>query len=131
MADNSLNLIHCPNLETITLANPAKGATNRVLLVDLPKLKKVDLSSITTLGKLDIFLDNTEVVYPKLNSFYDSNTKKVTKLTEGKEKVSVSVSQKTLESSAFKEFIKEYGQYCSDGKAYAEAEYGAVAWKNN
>jgi len=131
MADNSLNLIHCPNVETITLANPAKGATNRVLLVDLPKLKKVDLSSITTLGKLDIFLDNTEVVYPKLNSFYDSNTKKVTKLTEGKEKVSVSVSQKTLESSAFKEFIKEYGQYCSDGKAYAEAEYGAVAWKNN
>lgn len=131
MADNSLNLIHCPNVETITLANPAKGATNRVLLVDLPKLKKVDLSSITTLGKLDIFLDNTEVVYPKLNSFYDSNTKKVTKLTEGKEKVSVSVSQKTLESSAFKEFIKEYGKYCSDGKAYAEAEYGAVAWKNN
>ncbi len=115
MADNSLNLIHCPNVETITLANPAKGATNRVLLVDLPKLKKVDLSSITTLGKLDIFLDNTEVVYPKLNSFYDSNTKKVTKLTEGKEKVSVSVSQKTLESSAFKEFIKEYGQYCRDG----------------
>lgn len=131
MADNSLNLIHCPNVETITLANPAKGATNRVLLVDLPKLKKVDLSSITTLGKLDIFLDNTEVVYPKLNSFYDSNTKKVTKLTEGKKKVSVSVSQKTLESSAFKEFIKEYGKYCSDGKAYAEAEYGAVAWKNN
>ena len=131
MADNSLNLIHCPNVETITLANPAKGATNRVLLVDLPKLKKVDLSSITTLGKLDIFLDNTEVVYPKLNSFYDSNTKKVTKLTEGKEKVSVSVSQKTLESSAFKEFIKEYGKYCSDGKAYAEAEYKAVAWKNN
>ena len=131
MADNSLNLIHCPNLETITLANPAKGATNRVLLVDLPKLKKVDLSSITTLGKLDIFLDNTEVVYPKLNSFYDSNTKKVTKLTEGKKKVSVTVSQKTLESSAFKEFIKEYGKYCSDGKAYAEAEYGAVAWKNN
>ena len=131
MADNSLNLIHCPNVETITLANPAKGATNRVLLVDLPKLKKVDLSSITTLGKLDIFLDNTEVIYPKLNSFYDSNTKKVTKLTEGKEKVSVSVSQKTLESSAFKEFIKEYGKYCSDGKAYAEAEYGAVAWKNN
>lgn len=131
MADNSLNLIHCPNVETITLANPAKGATNRVLLVDLPKLKKVDLSSITTLGNLGIFLDNTEVVYPKLNSFYDSNTKKVTKLTEGKEKVSVSVSQKTLESSAFKEFIKEYGQYCSDGKAYAEAEYGAVAWKNN
>ena len=131
MADNSLNLVHCPNLETITLANPAKGATNRVLLVDLPKLKKVDLSSITTLGKLDIFLDNTEVVYPKLNSFYDSNTKKVTKLTEGEDKVSVSVSQKTLESSAFKEFIKEYGKYCSDGKAYAEAEYGAVAWKNN
>ena len=131
MADNSLNLIHCPNVETITLANPAKGATNRVLLVDLPKLKKVDLSSITTLGNLGIFLDNTEVVYPKLNSYYDSNTKKVTKLTEGKKKVSVSVSQKTLESSAFKEFIKEYGQYCSDGKAYAEAEYGAVAWKNN
>lgn len=129
MADNSLNLIHCPNLETITFANPAKGATNRVLLVDLPKLKKVDLSSITTLGNLGIFLDNTEVVYPKLNSFYDSNTKKVTKLTEGKKKVSVTVSQKTLESSAFKEFIKEYGQYCSDGKAYAEAEYGAVAWK--
>ena len=129
MADNSLNLIHCPNVETITLANPAKGATNRVLLVDLPKLKKVDLSSITTLGNLGIFLDNTEVVYPKLNSFYDSNTKKVTKLTEGKKKVSVTVSQKTLESSAFKEFIKEYGQYCSDGKAYAEAEYGAVAWK--
>lgn len=129
MADNSLNLIHCPNVETITLANPAKGATNRVLLVDLPKLKKVDLSSITTLGDLGIFLDNTEVVYPKLNSFYDSNTKKVTKLTEGKKKVSVTVSQKTLESSAFKEFIKEYGQYCSDGKAYAEAEYGAVAWK--
>ena len=129
MADNSLNLIHCPNVETITLANPAKGATNRVLLVDLPKLKKVDLSSITTLGNLDIFLDNTEVVYPKLNSFYDSNTKKVTKLTEGEETVSVTVSQKTLESSAFKEFIKEYGKYCSDGKAYAEAEYGAVAWK--
>ena len=129
MADNSLNLIHCPNLETITFANPAKGATNRVLLVDLPKLKKVDLSSITTLGNLGIFLDNTEVVYPKLNSFYDSNTKKVTKLTEGKKKVSVTVSQKTLESSAFKEFIKEYGKYCSDGKAYAEAEYGAVAWK--
>lgn len=129
MADNSLNLIHCPNLETITFANPAKGATNRVLLVDLPKLKKVDLSSITTLGDLGIFLDNTEVVYPKLNSFYDSNTKKVTKLTEGEETVSVTVSQKTLESSAFKEFIKEYGKYCSDGKAYAEAEYGAVAWK--
>lgn len=131
MADNSLNLIHCPNVETITLANPAKGATNRVLLVDLPKLKKVDLSSITTLGKLDIFLDNTEVVYPKLNSFYDSNTKKVTKLTEGEETVSVSVSQKTLESSAFKEFIKEYGQYCRDGKASAERDYGAVAWKKN
>ena len=131
MADNSLNLIHCPNLETITLANPAKGATNRVLLVDLPKLKKVDLSSITTLGDLGIFLDNTEVVYPKLNSFYDSNTKKVTKLTEGKKKVSVSVSQKTLESSAFKEFIKEYGQYCRDGKEEVEAEYGAVAWKKN
>lgn len=129
MADNSLNLIHCPNVETITLANPAKGATNRVLLVDLPKLKKVDLSSITTLGNLGIFLDNTEVVYPKLNSFYDSNTKKVTKLTEGEETVSITVSQKTLESSAFKEFIKEYGKYCSDGKAYAEAEYGAVAWK--
>ena len=131
MFDNALNLVHCPNLETITFANPGKGTIDRVFLVDLPKLKKVDLSRITTLRELGIFLDNTEVVYPKLNSYYNSNTKKVTKLTEGKKKVSVAVSQKTLESSAFKEFIKEYGQYCRDGKAYAEREYGAVAWKNN
>lgn len=131
MFDNSLNLIHCPNVETITLANPGKGTTDRVFLVDLPKLKKVDLSRITTLGELGIFLDNTEVVYPKLNSYYNSDAKKVTKLTEGKKKVSVAVSQKTLESSAFKEFIKEYGQYCRDGKASAERDYGAVAWKNN
>ena len=131
MFDNALNLAHCPNLETITLANPGKGSTARMILVDLPKLKKVDLSRITTLGELGVFLDNTEVIYPKLNSFYDSETKKVTKLTEGEGQVSVSVSKKTLESSAFKEFIKEYGQYCSDGKAYAERDYGAVAWKKN
>ena len=80
---------------------------------------------------MGVFLDNTEVIYPKLNSYYDSETKKVTKLTEGEGQVSVSVSKKTLESSAFKEFIKEYGQYCSDGKAYAEPDYGAVAWKKN
>jgi len=131
LLSNSLHIENCPNLEDITFANPSTDCMSKMFLANLPKLKKIDLSKITALTDLTLFLDNTEVIYPKLKNYFSSDENTLTKLSDGTAKVTVSVSQKILDTPAFKTFIKDYGQYCSDGYEGYKNKYKAVAWKNN
>ena len=131
LLSNSLHIENCPNLEDITFANPSTDCMSKMFLANLPKLKKIDLSKITALTDLTLFLDNTEVIYPKLKNYFSSDENTLTKLSDGTAKVTVSVSQKILDTPAFKTFIKDYGQYCSDGYEGYKNNYKAVAWKNN
>ena len=71
------------------------------------------------------------MIYPKLKNYFSSDENTLTKLSDGTAKVTVSVSQKILDTPAFKTFIKDYGQYCSDGYEGYKNKYKAVAWKNN
>lgn len=128
MLSNSLKVTHCPNLEAIIFPNPSTDCMAEIILGDLPKLKKVNLSMITAMQTLGLFLDNTEVVYPNLKNYFSNAEYKKKELTTDREKVLVAVSQKTLETTAFKEFIKKYGKYCDDKPISYEKEFNAVSW---
>ena len=126
-----LQISHCPNLESITFPKPATNCLPSLLLGDLPKLKKVDLSMIEATEEIHLFLDNTEVVYPKLKKHYSTSNKTLSDLATSEEQVAFSVSKKMLETPALKAFIKAYGQYCRDDSEMFSEEFGAAAWKEN
>ena len=126
-----LQISHCPNLESITFPKPATNCLPSLLLGDLPKLKKVDLSMIEAAEEIHLFLDNTAVVYPKLKKHYNTSSKVLSDLATSEEQVAFSVSKKMLETPALKAFVKAYGQYCRDDSEMFSEEFGAAAWKEN
>ena len=81
--------------------------------------------------EIHLFLDNTEVVYPKLRKHYSTSNKTLSDLATSEEQVAFSVSKKMLETPALKAFVKAYGQYCRDDSEMFSEEFGAAAWKEN
>lgn len=128
LASNCLNITHCPNLEAIIFPNPSTDCIANIILGDLPKLKKVDLSMIKATEEIALFLDNTEIKYPELKNYFSSAENKKKELTTDREKVSVTVSKKMLDTDSFKEFIKKYGKYCNDGYMSYQKEFDAGNW---
>ena len=130
LMNNSLRVKHCPNLETIIFPRPSTDCMEEVFLGDLPKLKKLDLSMITALEGLYLFLDNTEIKFPLLKNVYSSSQGKKLDLTTDREKIFLSVSQKVIAMSAFKDFKEKYGLYCMEPFApKLKEEFGAASWK--
>lgn len=125
---NCLNITHCPNLEAIIFPNPSTDCIANIILGDLPKLKKVDLSMIKATEEIALFLDNTEIKYPELKNYFSSAENKKKELTTDQEKVSVTVSKKMLDTDSFKEFIKKYGKYCNDRYMSYQKEFDAGNW---
>lgn len=127
MFSNVLDLHHCSHLEEIIFPNPGTDCMAGIILEDLPKLKKIDLSRITAIDYLYLFLDDTEVVYPQLKNYFSNGQRKKLELTTDREKVNISISQKIFETKAFRDFIRKYGKYCDDEYS-SNQKFGAVSW---
>lgn len=127
MFSNVLDLHHCSHLEEIIFPNSGTDCIAGIILEDLPKLKKIDLSRITAIDYLYLFLDDTEVVYPQLKNYFSNGQRKKLELTTDREKVNISISQKIFETKAFRDFIRKYGKYCDDEYS-SNQKFGAVSW---
>ena len=68
---NNIAIKYCKNLETLLLPKTDKGVVNSCELIQLPKLKSVDLSSIKGLETLAlVVLPNCSITYPNLKYTY-------------------------------------------------------------
>ena len=68
---NYIGIKYCKNLETLLLPKTDKGVVNACELIQLPKLKSVDLSSIKGLEILAlVVLPNCSITYPNLKYTY-------------------------------------------------------------
>lgn len=80
---NNIAIKYCKNLETLLLPKTDKGVVNACELIQLPKLKSVDLSSIKGLETLAlVVLPNCSITYPNLKYTYYSQDKKLVELSE-------------------------------------------------
>lgn len=62
---NLIQINNCPNLEKIELPNPNKHFIGSINLINLPKLKQMNLSTFNGMGFLVLLnLPNTDIVYP-------------------------------------------------------------------
>lgn len=80
---NNIAIKYCKNLETLLLPKTDKGVVNACELIQLPKLKSVDLSSIKGLETLAlVVLPNCSITYPNLKYTYYSQDKELVELSE-------------------------------------------------
>lgn len=80
---NNIAIKYCKNLETLLLPKTDKGVVNVCELIQLPKLKSVDLSSIKGLETLAlVVLPNCSITYPNLKYTYYSQDKELVELSE-------------------------------------------------
>ena len=77
---NYIGIKYCKNLETLLLPKTDKGVVNACELIQLPKLKSVDLSSIKGLEILAlVVLPNCSITYPNLKYTYYRDCRKKAK----------------------------------------------------
>ena len=80
---NNISIKYCKNLETLLLPKTDKGVVNSCELIQLPKLKSVDLSSIKGLESLAlVVLPNCSITYPNLKYVYYSQDNTLVELSE-------------------------------------------------
>lgn len=80
---NNIAIKYCKNLETLLLPKTDKGVVNACELIQLPKLKSVDLSSIKGLETLAlVVLPNCSITYPNLKYTYYSESNEIVELSE-------------------------------------------------
>ena len=120
---NTLSVKYCKNLETLLLPKNDKGIIASCELVQLPKLKAVDLSSIKGLETLAlVVLPNCSITYPNLKYTYYSESNEIVELSEF-DYVLFAISEDVYNMESTKNFFAahtfgladEGGSYMSDG----------------
>ncbi len=120
---NNIAIKYCENLETLLLPKTDKGVVNTCELIQLPKLKSVDLSSIKGLETLAlVVLPNCSITYPNLKYTYYSQDKELVELSEF-DYILFAISEDVYKMDSTENFFAahtfgladEGGSYMSDG----------------
>ncbi len=125
---NTLSIKYCKNLETLLLPKNDKGIIASCELVQLPKLKAVDLSSIKGLETLAlVVLPNCSITYPNLKYTYYSESNEIVELSEF-DYILFAISEDVYKMESTKNFFAahtfgladEGSSYMSDGAYFWE-----------
>lgn len=125
---NNIAIKYCKNLETLLLPKTDKGVVNACELIQLPKLKSVDLSSIKGLETLAlVVLPNCSITYPNLKYTYYSQDKELVELSEF-DYILFAISEDVYKMESTKNFFAAHTFGLADeGSSYMND--GAYFWK--
>ncbi len=125
---NNISLKYCKNLETLILPKTDKGVVNSCELVQMTKLKEVDLSSIKGLETLAlVVLPNCTITYPNLGYTYYSDSKELVELSEF-DYVLFAISEDVYKMDSTKNFFAAHTFGLAD-EGYSYMKDGAYIWE--
>ena len=125
---NYIAIKYCKNLETLLLPKTDKGVVNACELIQLPKLKSVDLSSIKGLETLAlVVLPNCSITYPNLKYTYYSQDKKLVELSEF-DYILFAISEDVYKMESTKNFFAAHTFGLGDN-GYSYMNDGAYLWQ--
>lgn len=125
---NYIGIKYCKNLETLLLPKTDKGVVNACELIQLPKLKSVDLSSIKGLEILAlVVLPNCSITYPNLKYTYYSQDKTLVELSEF-DYILFAISEDVYKMESTKNFFAAHTFGLADN-GYSYMNDGAYFWE--
>ena len=125
---NNIAIKYCKNLETLLLPKTDKGVVNACELIQLPKLKSVDLSSIKGLETLAlVVLPNCSITYPNLKYTYYSQDKTLVELSEF-DYILFAISEDVYKMESTKNFFAAHTFGLGDN-GYSYMNDGAYLWQ--
>ena len=125
---NNIAIKYCKNLETLLLPKTDKGVVNSCELIQLPKLKSVDLSSIKGLEILAlVVLPNCSITYPNLKYTYYSQDKTLVELSEF-DYILFAISEDVYKMESTKKFFAAHTFGLGDN-GYSYMNDGAYLWQ--
>ena len=125
---NNIAIKYCKNLETLLLPKTDKGVVNTCELIQLPKLKSVDLSSIKGLETLAlVVLPNCSITYPNLKYTYYSQDKELVELSEF-DYILFAISEDVYKKESTKNFFAAHTFGLAD-EGYSYMSDGAYIWE--
>lgn len=125
---NNIAIKYCKNLETLLLPKTDKGVVNSCELIQLPKLKSVDLSSIKGLEILAlVVLPNCSITYPNLKYTYYSQDKTLVELSEF-DYILFAISEDVYKMESTKNFFAAHTFGLGDN-GYSYMNDGAYLWQ--
>lgn len=125
---NCIGIKYCKNLETLLLPKTDKGVVNTCELIQLPKLKSVDLSSIKGLEILSlVVLPNCSITYPNLKYTYYSQDKTLLELSEF-DYILFAISEDVYKMESTKNFFAAHTFGLGDN-GYSYMNDGAYLWQ--
>lgn len=125
---NYIAIKYCKNLETLLLPKTDKGVVNACELIQLPKLKSVDLSSIKGLEALAlVVLPNCSITYPNLKYTYYSQDKTLVELSEF-DYILFAISEDVYKMESTKNFFAAHTFGLGDN-GYSYMNDGAYLWQ--
>lgn len=125
---NGISIKYCKNLETLLLPKTDKGVVNTCELIQLPKLKSVDLSSIKGLEILAlVVLPNCSITYPNLKYTYYSESKEIVELSEF-DYILFAISEDVYKMESTKNFFAAHTFGLGDN-GYSYMNDGAYLWQ--
>ena len=125
---NYIAIKYCKNLETLLLPKTDKGVVNACELIQLPKLKSVDLSSINGLEALAlVVLPNCSITYPNLKYTYYSQDKTLVELSEF-DYILFAISEDVYKMESTKNFFAAHTFGLGDN-GYSYMNDGAYLWQ--
>ena len=125
---NNIAIKYCKNLETLLLPKTDKGIVNTCELIQLPKLKAVDLSSIKGLETLAlVVLPNCSITYPNLKYTYYSESKEIVELSEF-DYILFAISEDVYKMESTKNFFAAHTFGLADN-GYSYMNDGAYLWQ--
>ena len=125
---NNIAIKYCKNLETLLLPKTDKGVVNACELIQLPKLKSVDLSSIKGLETLAlVVLPNCSITYPNLKYTYYSESNEIVELSEF-DYILFAISEDVYKMESTKNFFAAHTFGLGDN-GYSYMNDGAYLWQ--
>ena len=125
---NNIAIKYCKNLETLLLPKTDKGVVNTCELIQLPKLKAVDLSSIKGLETLAlVVLPNCSITYPNLKYTYYSESNEIVELSEF-DYILFAISEDVYKMESTKNFFAAHTFGLGDN-GYSYMNDGAYLWQ--
>ena len=125
---NNISIKYCKNLETLLLPKTDKGVVNSCELIQLPKLKSVDLSSIKGLESLAlVVLPNCSITYPNLKYTYYSQDHTLVELSEF-DYILFAISEDVYKMESTKNFFAAHTFGLGDN-GYSYMNDGAYLWQ--
>ncbi len=124
---NGLYILNCQNLEDLVLPTPNKRYISNLILIQLPKLKTVNLQDFDGFEYLVLIgLDNCKITYPA-NMLYAYGKEKLETSTIP---IELTVSKNVFNMEETKVFIKKYREHLGD-QYTSYRKLGAYKWSKH